>query len=95
MPNIQDAIVFILYADDANIIITGNTLHEIQLKFASLSNCLVQWVSTNGLSLNVRKTQYMVFSNKNLDLDKLKLTVNHIPIERQVVARFLSNQAPG
>ena len=90
LPNIQDAIVFILYADDANIIITGNTLHEIQLKFASLSNCLVQWVSTNGLSLNVRKTQYMVFSNKNLELDKLKLTVNHIPIERQVVARFLS-----
>ena len=27
LPNIQDAIVFILYADDANIIITGNTLY--------------------------------------------------------------------
>ena len=78
-----------MYADDANIIITGKTLHELQLKFTALSNCLVHWVSINGLSLNVRKTQYMVFSNKKLDLDNFELKVNHIPIERQVVARFL------
>ena len=31
----------------------------------------------------------MVFSNKRLDLDGLKPTINSIPIEKQVVSRFL------
>ena len=89
LPNIQNLLTFVLYADDANIIISGKTLHEIQLKFAALSDSLVRWVSTNGLSLNVRKTNYMLFSNKKLDLGGLALTINSIPINKQEVSRFL------
>ena len=55
IPNIHKLSKFILYADDANIIITGSNIHEVQTKFNQLSNLLVDWVSFNSLSLNIKK----------------------------------------
>ena len=90
MPNITKIAKFILYADDANIIITGNSLAEISSMFSELSKSLTTWVSQNELLLNVRKTNYMIFTRKRgLDLDTLIPTVGNIPIERKTVARFL------
>lgn len=89
LPNINSFVTFVLYADDANIIISGKTLHEIQLKFAALSEALTNWVNVNGLSLNIKKTNYMLFSNKKLVLDNFVLTINSTPINKQNVARFL------
>ena len=55
---------FILYADDANIIITGNSETELQSKYNALAEALENWVNENGLLLNVSKTKYMIISNK-------------------------------
>ena len=55
MPNIQKLVKFILYADDANIILTGANAHEIILKFNELSKQLTDWVASNGLLLNIKK----------------------------------------
>ena len=89
LPNIHNTFTFILYADDANIIIKGKTLHEIDIKFRILGDSLMHWVKSNGLSLNIRKTHYMIFSNKKLGTENLDLTINSIPIDSQETARFL------
>ena len=90
MPNVQKLAKFILYADDANIIITGTNAHEIITKYNELSDHLSNWVASNGLMLNVRKTNYMIFSNINIgQLSNLKPTINNIPIERKKTAKFL------
>ena len=57
LPNINKLAKFILYADDANIIITADTLAEIEAIFNQLSPALVKWVANNELLLNVRKTK--------------------------------------
>ena len=57
MPNIQKLAKFILYADDANIILTGANAHEIILKFNELSKQLTDWVASNGLLLNIKKNK--------------------------------------
>ena len=59
---------FILYADDANIIITANTIEEINAKVLNLTKNLSKWVNCNGLALNLIKTQYMIFSGQKVDL---------------------------
>ena len=41
LPNIHNIASFIIYADDANIIINGKTLHEIELKFQELVDSLM------------------------------------------------------
>ena len=90
MPNIHKLAKFILYADDANIILTGANAHEIISKYRELSTVLSNWVACNGLMLNVRKTNYMLFSNVNIgDFSSYKPTINNIPIERKRVTKFL------
>ena len=60
LPLIQKRSKFILYADDANIIITGENVTELRENFDALPDALVYWV--NGLLLNLKKTKYMIFS---------------------------------
>ena len=90
IPNIQKLTKFILYADDANIIITGANAHEIITKYRELATVLSHWVACNGLMLNVGKTNYMIFSNIDIgDLNSHQPTMNNRPIERKYVAKFL------
>ncbi len=51
LPNISNKVKFILYADDANIIITADTEAEVIQIFESLSTDIVKWVNINGLFL--------------------------------------------
>ena len=80
LPHISSIVKFILYADDANIILTGYTYTEIQNKIEILLTELLSWVNNNGLKLNIEKNKYMIFSNKKKqDLD---IKLNGIKIER-------------
>ena len=86
-PFISSALRFILYADDANIIITGYTYTEIQTKLDIFLTELLSWVNNNGLKLNIKKTKYMIFSNKAKQ--ELNIKLNGIKIERTSSEKFL------
>ena len=89
IPNIVDISTFIMYADDANILISGSTVAEIEEKFNSLSKKLEIWVSTNQLALNLKKTNYMIFSNSKMhDMPFKPKIFNHF-LERKFSSRFL------
>ena len=88
IPGIADFAKFILYADDANIIITGHNIVEIEEQLSRLSAALLKWVNENGLKLNLRKTNYMIFSRQNMR-DNLNVMLGNTPIERKSEARFL------
>ena len=89
IPNISSSASFVLYADDANIIISGHSITEIEEKFNELSMKLETWVNTNGLSINLKKTNYMIFANQKLSELPFKPTVCDHEIERNTDARFL------
>jgi hypothetical protein len=55
LPGICKVSKFILYADDANIIIYGSNIHEVVALTNQLTETLVQWVNINGLKLNLKK----------------------------------------
>ena len=88
LPNIHKLSRFFLYADDANIIIIGQNMHEISMKFKELSMLLMNWVSNNGLCLNIKKTNYMLFSNIDTTTPFFPKIAN-TPIERKSAAKFL------
>ena len=88
LPGINQLAKFILYADDANIIITGDHMHEIEEQLDLLTNSLVKWVNANGLLLNLRKTNYMLFSRKTIRQSPL-VTINNVNIIRVHEAKFL------
>ena len=88
IPNISKLAKFILYADDANIIITGNSIGEINDYLNDLITKLVNWVNINGLALNLKKTNYMIFSRQR-NIGNFNLVINKVPIELKSEARFL------
>ena len=89
IPNISEFAKFILYADDANIILTANTIEEINSQLDVLILNLQQWVASNGLALNLKKTKYMIFSRAHdIELPR-PLIISGTPIERMREARFL------
>jgi hypothetical protein len=88
IPEISKFAKFILYADDANIIITGRTMAEIIEQVESLATVLVGWVSSNGLALNLKKTKYIIFSRSRID-DNYNLIISNKLIERTSEAKFL------
>ncbi len=88
IPEISHFAKFILYADDANIIITGDNIAEIESKIMSLTSALLYWVNSNGLLLNLKKTVFMIFSRRRIR-DNFTVHINDTPIERVYEARFL------
>ena len=89
IPNISAIANFILYADDANIIITGESIEEIRVKLEQLTGGLLKWVDSNGLALNLKKTQYMIFSRSQQTNLASPLIIANTHIEHKTETRFL------
>ena len=53
-----------MYADDANIFLTGENINEVYDKLKILSDVLVKWVDNNGLALNLKKRIIWSFHGK-------------------------------
>ena len=89
IPHVSNLAKFILYADDANIIITGNDIAEVDAQLRDLCKSLLKWVNSNGLCLNLKKTNYMIFSrSRKLELPRPLLITNFL-IKQKSEARFL------
>ena len=89
MPKIKSYAKFVLYADDANIIISGKNHQEILQKMTEFSPLLINWVDQNGLSLNLKKTCYMLLSPNRTSIPDVNIQIAGTTIERKTEARFL------
>ena len=88
LPNILNRAKFILYADDVNIIVNGANFADIVQQLNELCNILPNWVISNGLALNLKKTMYMLFSRQNIELPDVFKILNK-KIDRVKEVRFL------
>jgi len=88
LPGISTLAKFILYADDANIIISGNNIYEIEDQLNLLSQSLVKWVDVNGLLINLKKTNYMIFSRQKIP-NLSPVIIKNVNILRLNEAKFL------
>jgi len=57
-------LTFIMFADDTNIFISGKNLTDISSIVNTELQTISSWFSANLLSLNIKKTNYILFSNK-------------------------------
>ena len=65
---------FYLFADDTNIYCEANTLDELQFKINKELKELRTWLIVNRLSLNIDKTNFVIFHPYNKPL-KHKITI--------------------
>lgn len=89
--NISPVLFPILFADDTNMFINGKKLSDIAQTLNNELTKLVEWLNVNKLSLNVSKTQYMVFrpSKKYVDESVVNIAINNTSLQRVTTSKFL------
>ena len=61
LANASDAIYSLLFADDSNMFITGKNPDDLVIKMNAEIVKVVDWLKINKLSLNLKKTHFMIF----------------------------------
>jgi hypothetical protein len=71
-----------MFADDINLFITGNSIPDVERTINEELVIIAEWFQSNKLSLNIKKTSYMIFGNKknlsaNLIIENTPLIIQH------------------
>ena len=80
-----------LYADDTALYTSGHTQIEIMLNFRLELSIVDHWMRVNKLTVNAKKTKYIVFGNRNQlkDTPDLNLTIGNERLERVSSFKYL------
>ena len=86
--NVSNLLKFVLFADDTNIFCSSTSLHDLQDTINRELDKLFVWFSVNRLSLNLGKTNYMLFRSRPPD-NELALEINNVVLPRVAATKFL------
>ena len=78
-----------LFADDTNLFTSGKNLHEIARQVNDELASICVWLKVNKLSLNVKKTHFMVFKPTQRPCDKIQLNIDGALIDEEQHTKFL------
>jgi len=79
---------FILFADDTNLFCSGDNLKQLLDTMEKEMVQLKNWFDSNKITLNTRKTTFIVFGSRLLNTIG-KLMINEVEIERVSAIKFL------
>ena len=87
MCNVSLLIKSIVFADDTNLFYSGKDLTEVCKTVSNEMDKLCIWFQVNKLSLNIAKTNFMVFGNKKCENNHLA-SINGMYINRVYVKKM-------
>lgn len=87
LSNATNNLKYIMFADDTNIFARGKNTSELVSNLNNELKKVSHWFSANLLSLNVKKTSYIIFGYKRSS--DLKILINDIAITRTQETKFL------
>ncbi len=79
----------ILFADDTTVYKTGKDVNQLIRNLSTDMLTLSDWFRANRLSLNTKKTQFMIFKTKGAKINDPNLVIGNSKIERVSSTRFL------
>ena len=86
----ENTLYYTLYADDTNLIISGDNIEDTTQQLNTHLNTLHQWFESNHLFINTSKTNYIVFTQKpSIARHNFEIKLNNIPIDRVHQTKFL------
>ena len=94
LSNISTLLFTILFADDTNIFLQGKNIDDLVKQMNLELSKIVMWLEVNRLSLNTKKTHFMIFAAGNHSIHKYNeinqdIKINNIPIDRVHSTKFL------
>jgi len=81
----------ILFADDTTLILTNDNYHNLIEESNTEVNILHKWFCANKLSLNISKTNYIIFhnQNKNIPVNRESIMIDRTTISEVEHIKFL------
>ena len=90
LPNISKILNFYLYADDTNIYYESSSLDKLERTVNRELNKLYLWLNVNRLSLNIDKTNFIVFHPYNKPIKKsITIKINNKAIIEKEYIKYL------
>jgi hypothetical protein len=86
--HVSDKLYSILFADDSNMFCTGSNINTLISTMNNELKKVIDWLNINKLSLNVDKSNYMVFSRKHI-LTVCDVSINSTSLNRIYQTKFL------
>ena len=79
----------LLFADDTNLFASGTDLESLQTCVNKDLLAIAEWLKANKLSLNVKKTHYMIFNGKRKLKYQISLNIDGESINEDDKTKFL------
>ena len=89
LPNISKELKFYLFADDTNIYFESNELKSLEKIMNKELMKLYEWLCINRLSLNISKTNFVVFHAKNKPKSPVTILINNKAIDEVEEVKYL------
>lgn len=88
--NCSDKLSFILFADDTNVFYSNKNLHTLETTINNELSKVQNWLNDNKLTLNIKKTHYILFKSHRRKCDKdIPLEVNNQKVMKVKQTKFL------
>jgi len=87
----SNILTFFTYADDTNVIVSNSNLDDLITNVNSELCNISMWFKSNKLSLNIGKTNYMIFKNRfsNRVYNDLNICIDGVTISKVSHTKFL------
>ena len=86
--NVSKLLKMILFADDTNLFRSGRELNSLCKEVSEELEKLNTWFKVNKLSLNVSKTNFILFSGRKC-INNVSISIDKVNIERVFSTKFL------
>ena len=91
LPNISKILNFDLFADDTNIYYESNSLNELEKTVNKELSKLYLWLNVNRLSLNIDKTNFIIFHPFNKPSKKqVTIKINKKALNEKECIKYLT-----
>ena len=89
LSNVCEFMMPLLFADDTNLFNSGQDSEKVQSEILSDLSRISEWLKINKLSLNIKKTHFMIFTNRNSQTPDIDLSIDGHQIEQVLKTKFL------
>ena len=80
---------FILFADDTSIFLSHKNIHTLQSNFNNEIKLIFQWFNSNKLTINEKKTNFIIFTKKTFNKESISIKIGESAIQRVSSTKFL------
>ena len=89
LPNFSENVSSILYADDTTLTFRSNSVTNLFNHCNQSLNMFCKWTRANKLTINISKSHFMIFSNRQIDYAPYSVNIGNFSLERVNSLKFL------